>query len=541
MNVVSNITLLFLFALLQIQLYSQVNLTKSNLPIIQINTLGQKIVDEPKIIADMKIIFNGIGEENHIHDTIYHFDGKIGIEYRGSSSQSFPKKPYGFETQTVDGEELEFKLLDMPKEADWTFNATYNDKTLMRDGLTYILAGSFMEYAPRVRYSELLINGEYQGIYLLIEKIKRGKNRVNIPKIQNTDNEGDALTGGYIIKIDKETGSNSGEGWNSKYRPYSGSWQKTFFQYEYPKAKNITESQKSYISNYVSNVEDVIRSENYADTISGYRKYIDTKSLMDYIIVNELTKNPDAYRLSTFFYKERDSDGGKIKFGPVWDYNLGLGNVNYCTNGNPEGLVITDFNQVCPSDGWVIHFWWERFLEDKTFYDELKNRWKSLRQNQLSNEAVFNTVDSLATLVSEAQVRNFERWSVLGEYVWPNYYIGDSYSDEVTFLKDWLEKRLAWLDEKWKIETVSTYQLAESDFTIYPNPVTGLTYLQSKTGNVSLTPISVSDSPGRMLDISAPLTDKDTLVYDYSQAMPGVYYIRLISGNTVQTNRILKF
>lgn len=532
--------LFFLFINVQFQLIGQVNLTKSNLPIILIDTDNQKIVDEPKIIADMKVIYNGAGKDNNITDTKYHFDGKIGIEYRGSTSQSFPKKPYGFETRTADGEELEVKLLDMPKEADWTFNATYNDKTLMRDGLTYILAGSFMEYAPRVRYTELMINGEYQGIYLLIEKIKRGKNRVNIPKIKDTDNEGDELTGGYIIKIDKETGSNSGEGWNSTYRPFPGAWQKTFFQYEYPKAKNITQPQKEYISSHVALAESVLKSDDFADTLSGYRQYFDTQSLMDYIIVNELTKNPDAYRLSTFFYKDRDSDGGKIKFGPVWDYNLALGNVNYCTNGNPEVLVITDFNEVCPGDGWVIHFWWERFLEDKAFYDALKIRWKNLRQKELSDAVIYNTIDSIATLIHDAKDRNFDRWPVLGSYIWPNYFVGNTYQEEVDFLKYWLEKRLAWLDETWKIETVHTKEVPNTEVVIYPNPVTNQVYLQTKSGKSQLISSNICDIQGRRLDITPQRVGETTWVYDLSQENSGVYFIRFVSDNSFETFKIVK-
>ena len=322
----------------------------------------------------------------------------------------------------------------------------------MRDGLSYILAGSVMEYAPRVRYNELVINGQYRGIYLLIEKIKRDKNRVDIAKIETTDNQGDALTGGYIIKIDKETGSNSSAGWNSLYAPYYGAWQKTYFQYEYPKADEISYEQKNYIRNHMNMVENSIAGQDFKDPVKGYRKYIDTESLMDYIIMNELAKNPDAYRLSTFFYKERDSDGGKIKFGPVWDFNLGFGNVDYCTQGNPEGLVILNFNEVCSGDGWVIHFWWKKFLQDEIFYNDLKHRWKNLRNNQLSNDRINFVIDSLSNMLGQAQVRNFQQWPVLGQYVWPNYYIGNTYTEEVSYLKNWVKNRLIYLDKLWEIK-----------------------------------------------------------------------------------------
>ncbi|MBK7634389.1 MAG: CotH kinase family protein [Saprospiraceae bacterium] len=269
---------------------AQVNFTSSNLPIIIINTNGQSISDEPKITADMGIIYNGQGEINKVSDQKNNYNGKVGIELRGSTSQSFPKKPYGFETRDNTGEDLDVSLLGMPKESDWTLNATYNDKSLMRDGLAYILAGSVMEYAPRVRYCELVLNNSYMGVYLLIEKIKRDKNRVNISKMEVADNSGDALTGGYIIKLDKTTGSNSRSGWFSRYKPFTGALSNTYFQYEYPSVDNITDAQKNYIQNHIHNVEDVIASNDYKNTSNGYRKYIDVNSLMDFIIINELTK-----------------------------------------------------------------------------------------------------------------------------------------------------------------------------------------------------------------------------------------------------------
>lgn len=532
--------LLFGFFFLRLSLFAQVNLTQSNLPIVIMDTHGQEIPDDPKITVDMKIIYNGEGKVNSVTDTVYHYNSKVGIELRGSSSQMFPKKPYGFETLNTDSSELEVKLLGMPKESDWTFNATYNDKTLMRDALAYTLAGTFMDYAPRLQYCELIIDGDYKGIYMLIEKIKRGKNRVNIAKMSASDNSGDALTGGYIIKIDKMTGTNSGEGWESKYAPIPGSWQTTFFQFEYPKNQNITQPQRDYIHGYIDQLEDVLQSAAYKDSINGYRKYIDTKSLADYIIVNELTKNVDAYRLSTFFYKQRDSEGGKIKFGPVWDYNLGLGNVDYCTGGNSEGLVINDFNEVCPGDGWVIHFWWKRFLEDSTFQDELKLRWNELRHNQLSGENIFGLIDSLSKLLDVAKDRNFERWPVLGQYVWHNYFVGNTYGEEIDFLKGWLTDRLAYLDEVWQINTSKTLTTSTSQEVIaYPNPFTSNVTIRHDMVSVDAT-LTVTDIQGRVIHVPIASKGQSELRYDFSTCPAGVYFIRLMTSEGVRTCRVVK-
>lgn len=318
--------------------------TESNLPVISIHTNGKAIQDEPKIEATMSVRYKGPGQVNKLSDQPTHFDGKIGIEFRGSSSQNFPKKPYGFETRDEDGENLNVSLIGMPEENDWTLNATYNDKSLVRDALAYILAGEIMTYAPRVRHVELIINDAYQGVYMLIEKIKRDGNRVDISKLESDDNSGDAITGGYILKIDKESGSNSGEGWFSPYTPFPGAWQKTLFQIEYPDVDDITEQQKSYIKQHITSLEAVLAGSDFDHPENGYRKWMDEQSIIDFIIMNELTKNPDAYRLSTFLYKHKDSKGGKIFFGPVWDFNLGFGNVDYCTQGDPKGLVIEKFN-----------------------------------------------------------------------------------------------------------------------------------------------------------------------------------------------------
>lgn len=521
------------------QIGAQVNLTKSNLPILKIHTDGKNIIDDPKITADLQIIDNGPGIENSINDAPLGYNGKIAIELRGSTSQWFPKKPYGFETVDAVGANNNVSLLGMPKENDWILNATYNDKSLMRDGLAYILAGSIMEYAPRVRYSELTINNKYEGIYLLLEKIKRDKNRVDIQKLEAQDITGDDLTGGYIIKLDKETGSNSGLGWNSKYAPFSGSSNRPFFQYEYPKSDEILDVQKTYIKNYIDNFESVLADPAYKDPINGYKKYVDTESLADFIIINEMAKNPDAYRLSTFLYKERDSDGGKIKFGPVWDFNLGFGNVDYCTQGNPEGLVVLNFNMVCPDDGWVVHFWWKKFLDDKAFYDELKERWKLYRENQFSDQRLTTIIDSLNTLLAPAQARNFVKWPVLGEYVWPNYFVGKTHAEEVKYLKDWLLKRVAYLDKVWGNEDVSSSTNTMLVTKVYPNPADELLVLSMDLKS-KVPEIIFYNNVGQSFAVESKTIGDSEVHIDFSNLVSGLYYAKITLHDKSQTIEVIK-
>ena len=197
-------SLLFLFLIFSSNISAQNDtiLQSSNLPIFIINTNGQQIVDEPKITAHMGVIFNGDGNINNVTDSMNAYNGYIGIEIRGSSSQSFPKKQYGVETRDSLGEDLKVSLLGFPEETDWILSAPYNDKTLMRDPVTYKLSNEIGRYASRSRYCEVIINGDYKGVYILFEKIKRDKNRVDVKKISESDTTGDALTGGYIIKIE---------------------------------------------------------------------------------------------------------------------------------------------------------------------------------------------------------------------------------------------------------------------------------------------------------------------------------------------------
>lgn len=172
--------------------------TSSNLPIVVINTNGQEIVDEVKITADMGIIYNGEGVRNYFSDSFNNYNGKIGIEIRGSSSQQFPKKQYAIETRDTSGNDLKVSLLGFPKESDWILFAPYNDKSLMRDVLTYRIASDMGRYASRSKFCEVVLNGDYVGVYVLLEKIKRDANRVNIKKLEAPDTSGYAVTGDML-------------------------------------------------------------------------------------------------------------------------------------------------------------------------------------------------------------------------------------------------------------------------------------------------------------------------------------------------------
>jgi hypothetical protein len=433
----------------------------------------------------------------------------------------------------------------MPAESDWILNANYTDKSLMRNVMAYQVWQNLGHYATRYHFVEVILNGQYEGIYIFSEKIKRDKNRLNISKISTTDNSGDEVTGGYIFKIDKTTGS-GGSGWNSSYQPAAGSsGQKIFFQYEYPKDVDITTQQKTYLQGKVYEFETALKSATFADTLLGFRKYAVENTFIDYFLVNELSKNVDGYRLSTFINKERDSKGGKIRMGPVWDYDIAWHNANYC-----EGDLFTGwaYQFPCYTDYWQVPFWWSRLLEDPRYVNNLACRWQNLRQSTLSNAWFDNYIDSISGQLMEAQVRNFTQWPILGVYVWPNPWpYASTYEGEVSTLKTWMHDRLSWLDSNMPGNCIPTYGIAENEaenaFNIYPNPVTDILNIEFKTSGKKRIGITIVNPQGVIFTSIKPVATSSgewPKTFDISQYKPGVYLMRITMDGKIFTKRFIK-
>ena len=415
-------------------------LPEDRLPQIHINTNGSTIPDEPKIDATITITEGNVETYN----------GNIGIEIRGSSSQLFPKKGYGFETRDEANEDLDVALLGIPEEEDWILHGPYSDKSLLRNILIYDLSRDIGRYASRTKLIEVNINDNYNGVYVFMEKLKRDSNRIDLNKLKDDENSGEDLTGGYILKIDKADGAsefvyNVNNSFPSNYSPNGGNMgQQINFLYEYPDMDDITPEQKVYISDYVSAFEAALASDNFTDATLGYANYIDVDSFIDFFLLNELSNNVDGFRLSTWITKDKNE---KLKMGPIWDFNLTFGNANYCSGGN-SNVWAYKFNERCPGDFWLIPFWWERLLEDPNFVSQLKQRWSGLRGTTFSESNIIGKIDTYDMSLTNAGAinTNFEKWPVLSTYVWPNNFIGDSHDEEVMYMKDWISDRLSWLD-----------------------------------------------------------------------------------------------
>lgn len=470
-----NSIVLVLLIILGIENKAQ-SFSSSNLPIVIINTHGQQIPDDEKITADLGIIYNGEGVRNYLNNPYNNYNGKIGIEIRGSSSQMYPKKQYAVETRSFSGEDSAVSLLGFPKESDWVLSAPYGDKTLLRDVLVYKLANEMGRYASRTKFCEVVLNGTYQGVYVLFEKIKRDKNRVNISKIDSAVTAGDDLTGGYIIKIDKYDGENNSS-WLSTFLPFPNSTKYIRYIYHYPKPDEITQVQKNYIKGYIYAFESAMNS-NSNDTINGYPKLMEINSFVDYFLINEFSKNVDAYRNSAYMYKDKESKGGKLIMGPVWDFNLSLGNSNFYDAGIAQGwqyTFLTTNQSFMSNDDYQVPFWWKKLFNDSYFRSKVYSRWNELKETVFNNELIYNYIDSCTTVLAEASARNFVRWPILGTYVWPNYYVGQTYADEINFMKQFIQIRRVWLDNNM-INAVTDIEENNDqihDFELnqnYPNP-----------------------------------------------------------------------
>lgn len=435
-----------------------VDIGESEIPYVIVDTHNTAIQFEPKINATMKI-YDG---EELVQET------EIGIEYRGKTSYRLSNKK-GYNIETLNGDVSFFGL---PEEEDFRLighivnlkDKYIFDKTLMYNYVGYELARSIGSYASRCKFIELQLNDDYLGVYVFAEKLKRDDNRINIKSLNASSTNN---TGGYILKIDKADPDPSTVGqplsyfdnnWDDDARytevnsfrsrydingallafaPYGSPYHaqkylETYFLYEYPKEEEITPTQKTYIANYIDQFETALLADNFATSTRTYTNFIDLSSFVDYFILNELFRNVDAYRLSTYLSKDRD---GKLAMGPIWDLDIAYDNGDRI----PMDDWIINYNNHVSSDAWMVHFWWPRLMQDPQFKTAVKVRWNSLRSNQLSNTKLTQLVDETAQLLKEngAVTRNYKVW---------DKGIGVDYDASVNSLKNFLQQRATWMD-----------------------------------------------------------------------------------------------
>ena len=409
----------------------------SNLPLLILHQFDIYITSGDKTPAYMTLIDRDINSRSDIRLEPV-LQSRIMADIRGSSSQMFPKKMFGFHLIHENGNNRDEALLGMPADHNWILYAPYSDKTLMRNVISYALSEDMGHYSPRTRFVELFLHSgsgavsssHYHGVYVLVERIKWGEGRVNIQKISPGDESEPEISGGYIIKKDR---FNPGEDGLLTSRG-------THLAFVRPDESEITVNQKQWITNYLNDLESALFGVDFKDPENGYADYIDVGSFIDFHLITELAKEIDGFRLSTFMHKDR---GGKLKMGPVWDFNLSFGNADYNEGWMPSGWYYTQISQEQYLNGWYT-----RLFQDPAFTDAYKKRWWQLRKGPFSAEYILNMMQENAELLGESQERNFTRWPTLGTYVWPNWFIGNTYEDEVNWMRQWTADRLDWMDRQ---------------------------------------------------------------------------------------------
>ena len=375
-------------------------------------------------------------------------EGRGTIKYRGSSSLGFPKHSLAFEAIDERGDGRDVSFLGMPEDPDWVLYAPYTEKTMIRDVLAYELFGKMGHYSVRTRYVEVfldttggkLIRSDYAGVYVLMEKVKRGKNRVNIEELHPSQNNQPEVSGGYIFKKDRLDPADVG---------FTTS--RTQLAYVEPKEQIITAGQKAYVKSFFAGFETALYGTQFANPTNGWAPHIDVRSFIDTHLLVEGAKNIDGYRLSSYMFKDR---GGRLQMGPAWDYNLTFGNANYANGWLTNGWYNAGMDE-------ASYPWYGRLFQDANFKQLWVDRWAELRAGPWSTAAVLRSVDEKAAYLAEAQVRNFQKWPILGQYVWPNWYIGKTYADEVNWMKQWITGRLKWMDGESQVAPV--FRLASGE------------------------------------------------------------------------------
>ncbi|HEY8945409.1 MAG TPA: CotH kinase family protein [Polyangiaceae bacterium] len=360
-------------------------------------------------------------------------DTRIGIHVRGATSRDFPKKQYAVEFR-ADGADEDFDraMLEMPAESDWVLSDPVPmDRALVRNALAYALSNRIGRYAPRTRFVEAFLadsggdvrNANFLGFYTVIEKIKRGPERVDIVSLTGKDLSGPSVTGGFILRIDKGANHLRAGGRD--------------LQFVYPEPEEmalpVRQPQVGFIRDYLDEFAGALSAPDFRNRTTGrhYSELIDVDAWIDHNILNALTKNVDALRISAYFHKDRE---GLLCAGPIWDFDRSLGTPYDERAREPEEWKLAD------SDGtdYFADGWWANLFRDPSFKTRYKARFSSLLERELSPAQLDQVVDSLAGQVGAAAQRNFARWPDSPPR-------NGSHQAEVTLLKDFLRRRVTWV------------------------------------------------------------------------------------------------
>ncbi|SCE68244.1 Chitobiase/beta-hexosaminidase C-terminal domain-containing protein [Micromonospora haikouensis] len=364
---------------------------------------------------------------------------RIGYHLRGTSSSLFDKAPYRVEFRDNEDDDADYPVLGMPAESDWVLRGPYTDKALIREALTFDLARQLGYQAPRYAFVEFYLNvadrplgaEDYQGVYMIVETIKNAKNRLDLKELDPDDVTLPAISGGYIFKFE----------WLTAEEPTLecvGRPATCWHYLEVVDPSPLQPEQQAWLTGHLQQFNDLMQSRSFADPTTGYPAWIDVGSFVDSLILNELTRNFDAYARSSYFYKDR---GGKITAGPLWDLDITYG------VGGGDNLETAGWQYEQPR--WPKpNNWINRLVTDPAFVGLVRARWAELRRGPLSGAQLDARFAAITAPLVNAAERNFQRWPNLttekiGPIVTPT---ADTWQGQVRYMRDWMTERMAWLD-----------------------------------------------------------------------------------------------
>jgi hypothetical protein len=384
---------------------------------------------------------------------------------------------------------------------------------------------------------ELVLNGSYQGVYVVMERIKRDRNRVDIARLDPEETTGEDVTGGYILKIDKTDGAQV-DGWLSQFPPYPGSPNRPYIQYHYPRPDDIVPEQEAYIQQAFYVFESRMASAAWSDPVMGYSRYLDPDAAVDFILLTELGKNIDGYRLSTFIHRDKERVGEpapRFVLGPIWDFNLAFGNADYYRGQYPDGFFIEDYDL---NDFFPVPFWFRKLWDEPAFRSTVRARWTGLRAGPFHRDSIMAFIDESADLLREAEARDAARWGNLGVYVWPNPQWPATWDGELANLKNWITARLAWMDGEL-LSGVGVDDPAlpahRLELAVYPNPARGAVAVEVAGPAGSTAQVELYDLLGRCVRVLGDgirLGDGPATVRLEAGSVPaGAYVVRVETGD----------
>lgn len=394
----------------------------TNLPLVVIHT--QDTVEPADKVNNIVSIVSIVGDDGSL------LTDSATTRLRGNASMQFPKKPY-----RIKFAHKQRPLNAAAKAKKWTLINNYGDKTLMRNIVAFHLSEVVgMPYTPFCRAVDVMLNGEYKGCYQLCDQVEIGKGRINIKEMEPTDTQGDALTGGYFWEIDayayeEQSWFNSNHGNSVTIKS--------------PDEEDITVEQSNYLRNYFNSMEADVYGTQYQDPTNGWRRLLDEQTFLKHFLVGEMSGNTDTY-WSVYQYKQRGND--TIFTGPVWDFDLAFDNDNrtYPVNNKRDFIYRSGGSHAGDMQRFVDRI----VISDPQTLTTLREIWDKARHNGLSDSELNQYIDSIAQALNESQRLNFMRWDILGQWVHQNPQVAGSYTGEVGVLKNFVSKRVAWMDNR---------------------------------------------------------------------------------------------